>query len=281
MCCCCYRFSAFSMRAYICDRVYFPPLLPWLLSSPPLSSRPGATPPIYELYALTWHGFFIGLLAFFFGYCFMLARIPFWKMLLTWRWLFLALAIALYIHRLLQPQMKVPNTWLAVESCCWIFAVLAFGHRHLNRPGRALQYLSQAAYPIYIIHMIFLYLACWVVFPLAANDWLKFVLVLIFTITGCFALYELVIRRVGPLRVLFGLKATELHQEILIHGDPEGLKSLATLLIKLADTNQNDITNLPIEARHHVHLRPKYDLSNSSDNVIIGRLDAKGDRCFL
>jgi len=69
-------------------------------------------------------------------------------------------------------------------------------------------------------------------------------------------------------------------QDILIHGDPEGLKSLASLLIKLADTNQNDIVDLPIGAREHVHLRPKYDLSNSSEQVIIGRLDAKGTGAF-
>src|ERR1700743_3006140 len=67
-------------------------------------------------------------------------------------------------------------------------------------------------------------------------------------------------------------------QDILIHGDPEGLKSLATLLIKLADTNQNDIVDLPVGAREHVHLQPKYDLSNSSENEVIGRLDAKGTR---
>jgi hypothetical protein len=69
-------------------------------------------------------------------------------------------------------------------------------------------------------------------------------------------------------------------QDILIHGDPEGLKSLATLLIKLADANQNDINDLPTGARHHVHLRPTYDVSNSSENVIIGRLDAKGTGAF-
>jgi hypothetical protein len=69
-------------------------------------------------------------------------------------------------------------------------------------------------------------------------------------------------------------------QDILIHGDPEGLKSLTSLLIKLADTNQNDIVDLPIGAREHVHLRPKYDLSNSSVQVIIGRLDAKGTGAF-
>src|SRR5258705_13522960 len=69
-------------------------------------------------------------------------------------------------------------------------------------------------------------------------------------------------------------------QEVLIHGDAEGLKSFATLLIKLADANQNDIIGLPIGAREHVHLRPEHDLSNSSEKVIVGRLDAKGTGAF-
>jgi len=68
--------------------------------------------------------------------------------------------------------------------------------------------------------------------------------------------------------------------DILIHGDPEGLRSLATLLLKIADTDQNNISALPIGARDHIHLRPKHDLSNSSENVIIGRLDAKGTGAF-
>jgi hypothetical protein len=69
-------------------------------------------------------------------------------------------------------------------------------------------------------------------------------------------------------------------QEILIHGDPEGLRSLATLLIKLVDTNQSEVVDLPIGAREHVHLRPRYELSNSSEPVIIGRLDAKATGAF-
>jgi hypothetical protein len=69
-------------------------------------------------------------------------------------------------------------------------------------------------------------------------------------------------------------------QDILIHGDPEGLRSFATLLLKLADTNQDHAVGLPVGAREHVHLRPKYDLSNSSENVIVGRLDAKGTGVF-
>jgi hypothetical protein len=69
-------------------------------------------------------------------------------------------------------------------------------------------------------------------------------------------------------------------QNILIHGDPEGLRSLATILLELADTDQNEIIDLPIGAREHIHLRPKYDLSNSSEELIVGRLDAKGTGTF-
>lgn len=72
----------------------------------------------------------------------------------------------------------------------------------------------------------------------------------------------------------------EKSQEILIHGDPEGLRSLSKLLLKLADANQSDIVDLPIGAREHVHLHPGRELSASSDRVILGRLDAKGTGAF-
>ena len=69
-------------------------------------------------------------------------------------------------------------------------------------------------------------------------------------------------------------------KEILIHGDPDGLRSFAKLLIKLADLNQDNVDGLPIGAREHIHLQPKFDLSNSSELVIVGRLDAKGTGAF-
>ncbi|WP_422662671.1 Imm32 family immunity protein [Puia sp.] len=68
----------------------------------------------------------------------------------------------------------------------------------------------------------------------------------------------------------------EKSQENLIHGDSKGLRSSAALLIKLADTNQNDNADLPIGAREHLHLGPGHGLSKSSERVILGRLDAKG-----
>ncbi|RYU82479.1 Imm32 family immunity protein [Hymenobacter persicinus] len=70
--------------------------------------------------------------------------------------------------------------------------------------------------------------------------------------------------------------------EILIHGNPEGLKSLAKLLLEIAELDQEKVADddLPIGAREHYCLRPGIELSKSSDHVIVGRLDAKGTRAF-
>lgn len=70
--------------------------------------------------------------------------------------------------------------------------------------------------------------------------------------------------------------------ELLIHGNPEGLKSFAKLLLEIAELNQEKIDDkyLPIGGREHYHLRPGIELSKSSIGVIVGRLDAKGTGNF-
>jgi len=70
--------------------------------------------------------------------------------------------------------------------------------------------------------------------------------------------------------------------EVLIHGNPEGLKSLAKLLIEIAELNQENVDEkyLPTGAREHHHLKPGIELSKSSIEVIVGRLDAKGTGKF-
>jgi len=160
----------------------------------------------YEMYARTWHGFFLGLLAFFFGFCFVLCGDSFWKMILKWRWLFISLAIVLFAVRMIVFKMNVPIYMLVAESDCWIFSVFAFGYRYLNHPGKALNYLSQAAYPVYILHMIFLYLGAILIFPLNIPAPAQFILLFLFTVAGCFGFYELIVRRMNMVRPLFGLK---------------------------------------------------------------------------
>ena len=84
-------------------------------------------PGIFEMYAQTWHGFFIGLLAFLFGFLFVYSGKAIWNTLLKWRWLYLALAIGLYLIRFLVFDLKSPGYLIAIESNCWIFGLFGFG----------------------------------------------------------------------------------------------------------------------------------------------------------
>ncbi|OJJ16972.1 acyltransferase [marine bacterium AO1-C] len=163
-------------------------------------------PKLFELYAQTWHGFFIGFLAFFFGFLFVYSGKTFWQTVLKWKWLYIGIATILYIIRL-TGFGAISNMYITtIESNCWIFGVFGLGYHYLNKPSGLLSYLSQAAYPVYIIHMFVLYAGAWVILPLAAPSLLKFMAITAFTFIVCFLLYEFIIRRLTILRPLFGLK---------------------------------------------------------------------------
>lgn len=163
-------------------------------------------PETFETYSMTLHGFLLGLLAFLFGFIIVHTGEAFWKIVSKWRWLLLLMAAALYTYRLIEFDLLAPNYLKAIESNLWIFTIFGFGYSYLNHPGKALSYLSQAAYPVYILHMVFLYLGSYLIVPLEISALVKLFLVLAFTFVGSFACYEWFVRRVAFLRPLFGLK---------------------------------------------------------------------------
>lgn len=166
-------------------------------------------PDSFEFFAMNLHGFFLGLLAFLFGFLFIYSGKTFWPTILKWRWMYLALASALFLLRYLYFQLEAPNYLVAIESCVWIFAVFGFAYKHLNRPSKILAYLSEGVYPIYIIHMVFIYSGAYFLLPLSLAAEIKLILLLGFTIIGCFVTYEFVIRRLKFLRPLV-LRITKL-----------------------------------------------------------------------
>ena len=166
----------------------------------------------FPTYAMNLHGWILGALAFIFGFLFIYSGKGFWSMIVKWRLVLLAAALTLYLTRLIVNDMVSPHYLMAIESCIWIFTVFAFGHKYLNRGSSALSYLSQAAYPVYILHMIFLYLAAWLLFPLNISLWWKFGLSILVTGVGCVLTYEYLVRRIGFLRPLFGLKPKPKHE---------------------------------------------------------------------
>lgn len=163
-------------------------------------------PQLFAIYAQTWHGFFNGLLAFFFGFLLVYSGKIFWQTVLKWRWLYAGLGIILYGMRLVLFGTEAPGYLMAIESNCWIFGIFGFGYKYLNKPSKTLSYLSQAAYPVYIIHMFVLYTGAMIILPLDIPVMLTFICIIVFTGTMSYLIYEFIIRRIGFLRPLFGLK---------------------------------------------------------------------------
>ena len=155
----------------------------------------------YELYAMTLHGFFLGLIAFFFGWVFAFTGIAFWNMITKWWWALLTIAVTLCYLRLGHGiQYLIP-----IESVSWVCLVLILGYKFLNKESNALRYLSEAAYPVYIVHMIFQFLGSMLIFPLNIAVEIKFVMLVLFTLGGSMLMFQL-IKQTNVTRFLFGLR---------------------------------------------------------------------------
>jgi glucan biosynthesis protein C len=162
-------------------------------------------PQIFALYSQTLHGYANGFLAFFFGFLFVYIGQTFWSTMLKWKWLYLSLALSMYLLRLFVFEGDSPLYLMAIESNFWIFGLFGLSYRYLNRPSAALSYLSKAVYPIYIIHMFVLYFGASIILPLALPIFLKFVLIVAFTLVTCLLIYEFILKRLRFLSIPFGM----------------------------------------------------------------------------
>ena len=164
------------------------------------------TSPIsFETYAMNWHGFTLGLICFGAGFIFVYSGKPFWEMIKRYSLLFISLGILLYLIRYFKYELLAPYPLMAAESLLFVLSIFSLGYRFMNVNSWYLGYLSQAAYPIYILHMLFLNLSCSFVFGMDIPIELQYTLVVLGTFIGCFATYEFLIRRTPFLRPLFGL----------------------------------------------------------------------------
>jgi hypothetical protein len=99
-------------------------------------------------------------------------------------------------------------TWTlwGINSWCWAMVVFYIGMRFLDTNSRLLQYGSEATYPFFFVHQpvivfIAFYVVQWEVSLLA-----KLLMVVIGSFVLSLGIYELLVRRIKPMRALFGLK---------------------------------------------------------------------------
>ncbi len=100
-------------------------------------------------------------------------------------------------------------TWaMARAACAWscVLAILGFGHTRLNFTNRFVRHANEAVLPFYILHQPVIVVLAFFVVQLATPAPLKYLLTVVSSFAVIVALYEYVVRPVGVLRFLFGMK---------------------------------------------------------------------------
>jgi glucan biosynthesis protein C len=88
---------------------------------------------------------------------------------------------------------------------CWLIAILGFGRRWLSRGGRLLSYLSEASYPLYILHVPINTIVGYFVIQWPVGIAVKYLVINFVTILMTYAVYEVLVRRTSVTRFLFGM----------------------------------------------------------------------------
>jgi len=91
---------------------------------------------------------------------------------------------------------------------CWasLVAICGFASRHLRFNSRFLKYANEAVLPFYILHQTVILAIGFRIVRLNLPLWLEYLIIAVSSFVAIVALYELLIRRIGALRWLFGMK---------------------------------------------------------------------------
>jgi glucan biosynthesis protein C len=103
--------------------------------------------------------------------------------------------------------------WGLVATCgwCWTAFFLFVGMRFLNFSNRLLQYGQDAIVPFYLVHQPVIVVLSYYVVQWNAALALKMLIVVVGSFAISVGLYEFIIKRIGILQPLFGMKARRRH----------------------------------------------------------------------
>jgi glucans biosynthesis protein C len=93
------------------------------------------------------------------------------------------------------------NAWF------WLVAILGFGSRHLDARSRALIHANEAVMPFYVLHQPVIVIVAYYIVAWDAGIAAKFTVLAAVSLFIILALYEGLVRRLRPLRFLFGMRS--------------------------------------------------------------------------
>jgi len=94
----------------------------------------------------------------------------------------------------------------AVAGWCFVVALVGVAHRFLTTSGPALHYLSESAFPVYVLHQAAIVLPGYFLIRLPMRIETKFVLLLLLSTSLTLAVYQWLVRPFTVPRFLLGMK---------------------------------------------------------------------------
>lgn len=121
--------------------------------------------------------------------------------------LFVAYMI-LVLTRVNRPDWLKPVRNSLIAWCCLI-ALLGYARQFLKSANRFLAYLSEAGYPLYIIHQTVIVILGYYVVQWQAGVWVKLLTTMVGSFVITTALYDLAVKRTNVTRFLFGMRSKQ------------------------------------------------------------------------
>ncbi len=94
---------------------------------------------------------------------------------------------------------------MAVNGVVWTLCILSLAEQYLNRDTSWRQYANEAVMPFYCIHQTMVFVAAYYLLPLTMQPDLHFLLLTVVSLALTLGSYELFIKRIGVLRLGFGM----------------------------------------------------------------------------
>ena len=119
---------------------------------------------------------------------------------------------------IMSPSGRIANppdltlTWIgffelrSLAAWCWMITLLGFGRRFLNFTNRFLVYANEAVLPFYILHLTIINIIAFFVIQWTSSITIKYIVIAITSFLIIMMIYELLLRRINVLRLLFGMK---------------------------------------------------------------------------
>jgi hypothetical protein len=99
-----------------------------------------------------------------------------------------------------QSVIRSLNTW------CWLLTFLGFAGQHFRRGNRFLVYTNEAVLPFYVLHQTVIVIIAFYLLKWDVGLLIKWPVLMVLSFTGIMLLYHMLVKRIGFLRFLFGMR---------------------------------------------------------------------------